>query len=89
MQQAVKSLTKNQARNPDNQGLENARDHIRANQRRFAEKHADSHPGHQERVQRVERVERVERPERPERVERVERTERPERPDRPDRGRGH
>lgn len=74
MQQAVKSLVKNHAKNPDNQGLNNAVVHVQENQRRFAEKQSDNtHPENAkpERVERLERAERPDRPERPERPERV------------------
>ena len=96
MQRADQTLTRNLEKQPDNQGLQNARDRLRDNQRRF-DLRRESKAGNQlpatsnsatdkpTRTQDVVRPERSESVQRPERVEKPERVERPERPERPER----
>lgn len=82
MEQGFESVNRNMAKNPDNEGLGNARQRLIENQRRQADRGRNHAPGQQ-------RIERVERPQRPERVERVDlptraeiaRAQRPERPE--------
>jgi hypothetical protein len=96
--QGLQSVSKNVAKNPDNRGLQNARDRLIANivrhetRDKSARKETRStggESGRPEQIGRAEPMERVERVDRPERVEKPERPERAERPDRPERGRGH
>jgi hypothetical protein len=98
MDNAIETIAKNNAKNPGNQGLINAGDHLIDNQARQSTRGRNHAPGQQriEGAERVERIERVERPQRPERIERVEiptRAEiaRAQRPERPERGlaKGH
>ena len=86
MQQGLVSVQRNIARNPDNEGLQNARDRIIENAVRQESRGRNHAPG-QQRIEGVERVERVERPDRIERVDFATRFEidRAHRPDRPQR----
>lgn len=86
LDQAIISVGKNIAKNPDNPGLPKAGLRLIINQDRQTTR---DHPrGREPGVERSERVERPERAERPERVEIVTRADfgrahRPERPERP------
>ena len=71
--QALDSVDKNLAKDPDNRGLENAQDRIERNQTR----HAAHKAAMKARAEKAERIEKAER------VEKAERPERPEHPDRP------
>ena len=79
--QALDSIDKNLAKDPDNRGLENAQDRIERNQKR----HAAHKAAMAERAEKAEHMEKAERAEKVEHVEKVDRPERPQHPDRPGR----
>jgi len=96
MDRAIESVKKNIEKNPDVEGLRNARERLLENRRRQTtgsknqapgqQKHGPSSAEHKETggdAKRTEVVDRVERAELPDRVERVERPERVDRPEHP------
>src|SRR3990170_18002 len=79
LDQAIKSVDKNLARDPDNKGLQNAAERLQTNQERYEKKRAEQKAKRQEHKddQAEKRVERPEKAERPERAERPEKAGRP------------
>lgn len=78
LDQAIKSVDKNLAKDPDNKGLQNAAGRLQANKERHDEKRAERAAKRQDKKERhAERAERPEKTERPERAERPEPMGRP------------
>lgn len=73
--QALDSVDKNLAKDPDNRGLETAQQRIERNQKRHA-LHKAAMAKHEEKVEHLEKVDHMEK---------VDRPERPAHPDRPGR----
>lgn len=72
--QGLSSVEKNLAKDPDNRGLQNAKQRIEDNQAdRAARKTAKTDRDKVARAEKAERVEKADRPEKPERPDRPER----------------
>lgn len=78
LDQAIESVDKNLAKDPDNKGLQNAAERLRINQERHKQKRAEQKAKREEHKddQAEKRAER-EKAERPERAERPEKAGRP------------
>jgi len=86
LDQAIESIDKNLAKDPDNKGLLNAAERLQTNKERYEQKRAAQNAKRLEHSgDRAERAERPERIERPEKIERPERVARPEPMGRPGR----
>jgi hypothetical protein len=72
LDQALESIDKNLAKDSDNKGLLNAKEHLKANQLR-QEARAEKHTEKDELTEKVEQHEKAERPEKAERAEKAER----------------
>lgn len=84
LDQAIKSVDKNLAKDPDNKGLNNAAERLQTNQERHNKKRAAQlAKRHEKREMKMEKRLEHERTERPEKAERPEKVERPEKPARP------
>ena len=86
LDQAIKSVDKNLAKNPENKGLQNAAGRLQTNQERHDKKRdARKEKRHEKRDKWTEKRSEHERAERSERAERHEQTGRPETMGRPNR----
>lgn len=85
MDQAVKSVDKNLAKDPDNKGLQNAAGRLQTNQERHEKKRAEKEARRKAKIERKEARHQAKINQRAEKMERPEKAERPEKMERPNR----
>ena len=84
LDQAIESVDKNQARDPDNKGLQNAAERLQTNKERHEKKReAKEQKRHEKKLKKAEKKAKREEAEQREKAERPEKPARPEKPVRP------